>query len=56
MRVRPRWVYAAGWTLCTLICVEAFGFRVNTTNSMPVGVWRLSTLVSALQRGEVVTV
>ena len=56
MRARARLAYAAGWTLCTLICVEALGFRINTTNSMPVGVWRLSPLAGALQRGEVVTV
>jgi len=56
MRIRARWAYAADWTLWTLICVEALGFRINTTNSMPVGVWRLSPLAGALQRGEVVTV
>ena len=42
--------------LGSLAAAQLCGFRVNTTTSMPVGVWRVTLLPADLRRGEVVTV
>lgn len=46
-----------GIVLGTLAGAQALGFRVNTSASMPVGLWRVAPLSSAEpRRGEIVTV
>ena len=42
--------------LGSLAAAQLCGFRINTTSSMPVGVWRVTLLPADLRRGEVVTV
>ena len=58
MRRRAAVTSAAGvLVLGSLAAAQLCGFRVNTTPSMPVGVWRGDAAPAAdLRRGEVVTV
>lgn len=44
-----------GMVLGALAGAQALGFRVNTTASMPVGLWRVAPLAAELRRGEIVT-
>lgn len=44
--------------LLTLICFMAAGrgYRINSTSSLPIGVWKVDTLTKPVQRGQVVNV
>ena len=57
MRRRAAVTSAAGvLVLGSLAAAQLCGLRVNTTPSMPVGVWRVTPPPGDLRRGEVVTV
>jgi len=57
MRRRAVLTSAAGvLVLGSLAAAQIGGLRVNTTPSMPVGIWRVTPPVADLRRGEVVTV
>lgn len=57
MRSRAAVTSAAGvLVLGSLAAAQLCGLRVNTTPSMPIGIWRVASPAAALRRGEVVTV
>lgn len=39
----------------SLVLAQIAGFRINTSSSMPVGLWRVAPLDQAPERGDVVT-
>jgi conjugative transfer signal peptidase TraF len=47
---------AASLVLGLLAVADVSGFRVNTTDSMPRGLWRVTELAASLSRGQIVTV
>ena len=57
-RLRPRpalMCAAAALVLGTMATARVSGLRVNTTPSMPVGLWRVAPVVAELRRGDIVT-
>lgn len=40
----------------TLAGAQALGLRVNTTSSMPMGLWRVEPVAGEMRRGDIVTV
>ena len=57
MARRTRTVCAAGATmLAALAAADQAGLRVNTTPSMPIGLWAIESVRTVLTRGDVVTV
>lgn len=56
LRLRPAVMCtAAALVLGTMAAAQMAGFRVNTTASMPVGLWRVAPVVAELRRGDIVT-
>ena len=56
LRVRPAVVCAAAaLVLGSLAAARVSGLRVNTTPSMPVGLWRIAPVLAELRRGDIVT-
>ena len=56
LRLRPVVMCtAAALVLGTMAAAQMSGLRVNTTASMPVGLWRVAPVVAELRRGDVVT-
>jgi conjugative transfer signal peptidase TraF len=47
-------VLAAGAIITALLTARWAGYRINSTASVPIGIWRLHPVRSPLQRGEIV--